>query len=34
MALALPKGYRPTDEELQIMLRDRVLTIIEPQGST
>jgi hypothetical protein len=25
MALALPKGYLPTDEELRIMLRDRVL---------
>lgn len=34
MALALPKGYRPTDEELQIMLRDRVLIVIELQGST
>ena len=33
MALALPKGYLPTDEELRIMLRDRVLIIIELQDS-
>lgn len=34
MALSLPKGYTPTDDELRIMLRDRVLIEIQLQGST
>ena len=33
MALSLPKGYLPTDDELRIMLCDRVLITIKVQGS-
>ncbi len=33
MGLSLPKGYFPTDDELRIMLRDRMLFSIELQGS-
>lgn len=32
MGVSLPKGYIPTDDELKVILRDRMLFTIELQG--